>query len=321
MPSVGNMNGNVLVIAGSTGIGKTALAITLAGQFAGEIVSADSRQIYRGMDIGTAKPTADEQARAQHHLIDVVDPDCTLTLAEYQTHAYAAIDAILSRGRLPLLVGGTGQYLTAVIEGWHAPEIAPDPVLRAELQTYVETHGTDALYARLLTVDPGAVSLIDSRNIRRVIRALEVSIISGQPFSAQRRKSAPPYRVLELTLTMDRATLDDRLDARIDTMLARGLLDEVRRLAGLNGDSGYDWHLPSISGLGYAQLGAYLRGEMSLAEAISAFKQATRLFSRKQYTWFRQHGSPLWVDTQQTPPEQISARVADWLAQPPDAGT
>lgn len=300
---------DLIVVEGPTGIGKTALGIALAEQFNGEIISADSRQVYRGMDIGTAKPTADEQARVPHHLIDVIDPDYALTLTEYQVMAYQAIDAIRSRGRLPLLVGGTGQYITAVIEGWQAPEVPPDPMTRADLQAYADEYGTEALYARLVERDPGAVGLVDPRNVRRVIRALEVTLATGEPFSAQRRKQPPPFRVLEIALTMNRAALDKRIEARIDAMLANGLLDEVRALAA----KGYDWRLPSMSSLGYAQLGAYLRGETVLDEAVAEFKRATRLFVRRQYTWFRKHGAPIWIDVTQTTAEDVIGMVKNWL--------
>ncbi len=305
----------LIVIAGPTGVGKTALAIALAESLNGEIVSADSRQIYRGMDIGTAKPTAEEQARIPHHLIDVSDPDVMLSLTEYQVLAYAAITDITMRGRLPLLVGGTGQYITAVIEGWRAPEVPPDLTLRAELQAYADEHGSDALYARLSAADPGVIGLIDSRNVRRVIRALEVTLISGQPFSVQRRKDPPPYRTLELALTMDRALLDMRLDQRIEAMLAHGLLDEVRRLSA----AGYDWRLPSMSSLGYAQIGAYLRSEIALDEAIADFQSATRAFARRQLVWFRGHGDPRWIDVLQTSQAETLELVRNWLASEAEA--
>src|SRR5579859_6573708 len=164
----------LVAIVGATGVGKTAQAIQLAQAFNGEIVSADSRQVYRKLDIGTAKPTAAERAQAVHHLIDIVDPDYVLSLAEYQEQAYAAIADIHQRGHLPLLVGGTGQYVTATLEGWRAPEVPPDEPLRAALLSEAEQFGGEALYARLLTLDPGVAGLIDPRNVRRVIRALEV---------------------------------------------------------------------------------------------------------------------------------------------------
>lgn len=302
----------VIVITGPTAIGKTILAIELAQRLPAEIISADSRQIYRHMDIGTAKPTPEQRATVPHHLIDIVDPDQTLTMAEYQARAYASIDDIQRRGKLPFLVGGTGQYITAVIEGWTAPEVAPDPILRAELEAYAAEHGPHKLFDRLRQLDPISAEHMDPLNVRRTVRALEVCILTGQPFSAQRRKSPPPYHSLELGLTMERIALYGRLDSRIDLMMTAGLLDEVRALQ----TSGYDWKLPSMSGLGYAQLGAYLRTEITLDEAIIAIKRDTRTFVRRQYTWFRKHGALRWLETPST--AEVTAIIQAWLANLPN---
>src|SRR5258708_3242659 len=295
----------VVAIVGPTGIGKTALAVALAQQFPAEIVSADSRQIYREMDIGTEHRTAAERAAVPHHLIEIVDTDQTLTRAEYQTLVYAVIDDIHRRGKIALLVGGTGQYVTAVLEGWQAPEVAPNEKLRTELESFAAEHGAEALFERLRVLDPDSAARMDPHNVRRTIRALEVCIETGQPFSAQRRRSPPSYQTLELALTMDREALYSRLDARIDQMMVDGLLDEVKGL------QRYDWHLPSMSGLGYAQLSAYLRDECSLEEAVTAFKHATRTFVRRQYTWFRRHGAPLWLEAPQ--PVDVSRVIDNWL--------
>ena len=297
----------VIAIIGPTGIGKTAAAVALAARFGGEIVSADSRQTYRYMDIGTAKPTLQERATVPHHLIDIVDPDQPLSMAQYQRLAYAAIADIHGRDRIVFLVGGTGQYVTAVLEGWQAPEVAPNEKLRAELESHAAAYGAEALFERLRVLDPVAAETMDPHNVRRTIRALEVCIETGQPFSAQRGKVPPPYHVLELGLTMERESLYTRLDARIDRMMAEGLLDEVRMLH----ERGYDWRLPSMSGLGYAQLGAYLRGETTLDEAVAAIKQDTRTFVRRQYTWFRKHGKPIWLEA--PTPEQLTDIINRWL--------
>lgn len=305
MPSAGKQP--VVVIAGPTGVGKTALAVAVAQQIGGEIVSADSRQIYRQMNIGTAKPTPDELAAVPHHLIDIVDPDQTLTLAEYQRLAFAAIDAIHRRRKLAFLVGGTGQYITAVLEGWQTPEVAPNPVLRAELEAYADEHGAEALFERLRALDPDSAVRMDPYNVRRTVRALEVCIETGQPFSAQRKKTPPPYHALELGLTMPRDKLYVRLDARIDQMMADGLLDEVRTLH----EHDYDWRLPSMSGLGYAQLGAYLRGELTLEEAVTEIKRDTRTFVRRQYTWFRRHGALHWLESPS--PAETCQIIQNWL--------
>lgn len=298
----------LVVILGPTAVGKTAYAVYAARALDGEIVGADSRQIYAGMDIGTAKPSPEDRAAVPHHLIDVVLPDHTLTLAEYQRMAYAAIAAIHARGRLPLLVGGTGQYISAVIEGWGVPEVPPQPELRAELEAFAAEQGEQALHDWLAVVDPVAAARIDARNVRRVIRALEVGIITGQPISKLQAKHPPPYRVLLVGLTMDREALYARVDARIDQMMAGGLLDEARVLGAT-----YGWETSALSGLGYAQLGAHLRGECSLEAAVEAIRRETRAFVRRQYTWFRAMKDVRWFDVAETTPEALTAVVRGWL--------
>ncbi len=296
----------LIAIVGPTAAGKTALSLDLAEALGGEIVSADSRQIYRGMDIGSAKATPAEQARVPHHLLDLVDPDQVLTLAEYQQLAYRAIDDIHARGRLPLLVGGSGQYVAAVLEGWRIPEVAPQPELRAQLAADATAHGPEALHARLAALDPAAAARIDHRNVRRVIRALEVCLVTGRPISELQAKEPPPYRILRIGVTRPRPVLYERIDLRVDRMIEAGLVDEVRRLA----DAGYDWNLPAMTGLGYRQIGLYLRGEATLDEAVALVKQATRRFVQQQYNWFPLEDPAIrWLD-----PEQVTVEeVLDWV--------
>lgn len=286
----------LVVIVGPTGIGKSALALQLAAAWpatksaghAAEIVSADSRQIYRGMDVGTAKPTPGELAQVPHHLIDLLDPDQGFSLVEYQERAYAAIDDVLARGHLPLLVGGTGQYVRAVVEGWRIPRVAPDSDLRAALQAEAEQEGHQALYERLIEMDPDAADFVDARNVRRVIRALEVCLKSGRPFSEQRGSDPPPYDVLIIGLTMERDALYQRVDARVDRMVAQGLVQEMRGLVSPPPEGrGYDWSLPALSSLGYVQLRGFLKGRASLDECIVQIKHDTHRFIRQQYAWFR----------------------------------
>jgi tRNA dimethylallyltransferase len=302
----------LLVLVGPTAAGKTALAVCLAQAlvrrgFAGaEIISADSRQIYRQMDIGTAKPTKEEQAAAPHHMLDVVDPDQVLTVAEYQRMAYTLVDEIAGRGRLPMLVGGTGQYVHAVLEGWSIPQVAPQPELREQLETRAAAEGAESLHAYLAALDPIAAGRIDYRNVRRVIRALEVCLVTGRPISAQQSKSPPPYQVYQIGVTRPRPTLYARVDARVDEMLQAGLVEEVRRLAA----AGYSWDLPSMTGLGYRQIGAYLRGEMSLAESVALIKKQTRRFVHQQRTWFRPDEPSIhWLDPDEVTPDQILAQL------------
>ncbi len=283
----------LIVIVGPTAVGKTALAIQLCQRYNGEIVSADSRQVYRGMDIGTAKPTPAEQSAVRHHLIDIIEPDRTLGIAEYQLLAYAAIEDVLRRGLLPFLVGGSGQYVRAVIEGWRVPRVPPDYQLRAELQVEAQRIGAHGLHARLAVLDPVAAARIDPRNVRRVIRALEVCLKTGKPISVQQGAQPPPYRILQIGLTMPRQQLYARVDARVDRMMAEGLLDEVRKLVA----QGYNLTLPAMSGLGYRQLGQYLTGHISLEEAVRMIKKETRRFIRQQYNWFRLDDPAIhWVD-------------------------
>jgi len=287
------MNFPLLVIVGPTAVGKTATAITLAEKLNAEIISADSRYLYVGMDIGTAKPTPAERARAPHHLIDVTTPDRPWTLTQVQAAAYAAIDAVHARGKLPILVGGTGQYIRAITEGWQAPGGEPSAELRAELEAELARGGVSALAERLRAVDPASAAVVDLKNPRRIIRALEVALTSGQSFMAQRRKKPPPYAISTLGLSLPRPELYARIDARVEAMLANGLEAEVRALAA----KGYGWELPAMSALGYKQMGAYLRGECDLAEAVRRIKHDTRVFVRRQANWFKADDPKIkWID-------------------------
>jgi tRNA dimethylallyltransferase len=273
---------SLVVLVGPTGAGKTALAIRLAHCYGGEIVSADSRQVYRYMSIGTAKPTPAEQQTARHHLIDVVDPDESFTLADYQSAARAAIGDIQSRGRLPLLVGGTGLYIRAVTEGLNVPAVPPNEPLRAQLSGQLQRLGLDWLVDQVRRVDPVTANR-ESANPRRLIRALEVHQSTGRPLSELQTRTPPPYQQVWLGLTAERQELYRRVDDRVDDMIAAGLLDEVRRLVVM----GYSWDLPSMSSLGYRQIGEHLRGECDLPSAIQSIKHATHAFVRHQYNWFR----------------------------------
>ena len=300
----------LIVVVGPTAVGKTATAVRLCQDFSGEIVSADSRQIYRGMDIGTAKPTSMQLAATPHHLIDVVDPDQTLGLAEYQQKAYAAITDVLGRDRTPFLVGGTGQWVHAVVQGWCVPQVSPDPQLRADLQAEAELFGSQQLHARLTEVDPAAAAKIDFRNVRRVIRALEVYLKTGVPISQQQRAQTPPYRILQIGLTVPREMLYAHVDARVDRMMAEGLLAEVQGLI----DSGYGLNLPAMSGLGYRQIGQHLTGHITLDRAVSLIKKETRRFIRQQYNWFRLNDPTIhWLDSSADPPDAASQLVAAFL--------
>lgn len=300
----------LIVLLGPTAVGKTDLAIAMAQALGGEIIGADSRQIYRYMDIGTAKPTAAEREAVPHHLFDVVNPDDNLALAQYQQMSYETIDAIHQRRNLPLLVGGTGQYITAVVEGWSIPQVPPNEALRTELETFAAEHGAEALHNRLRELDPTAADNIDYRNVRRVVRALEVCLESGQPISVLQQKKPPPYRILTYGLTLDRDVLYERADRRVDQMMATGFLAEVQSLL----EMGYDRTLPSMSGLGYAQLAGHLLDSKPLEEAITETKHATHDFIRRQYTWFRGHDSGiLWHNRDQLNRTALIESTARWI--------
>lgn len=273
----------LIVILGPTAVGKTSVSIELAHRLDGEIVSADSRLLYRGMDIGTAKPTEDEIKDVPHHLIDVADPDENWSLAVYQRMAYRVIDEIHSREKLPFLVGGTGQYIRAIIEGWRIPRQKPDFYLRETLETWAEEIGNEALHRRLMVLDPEAAGQIDYRNLRRTIRALEVILKSGERFSDLRRKQKCPYRPIILGIERPRDALYERVDQRIDQMLDEGLVDEVRTLL----DKGYSPDLPTLSAIGYAEIIQYLRGEIDFEEAVTLIRRNTRTFVRRQANWFK----------------------------------
>jgi tRNA dimethylallyltransferase len=293
LPAEPQLQPPLIVIVGPTAVGKTRLSVRLAEAVGGEIVSADSRQVYRGMDIGTAKATVEEQSRVPHHLIDVVQPDETLGLVRFQQMAYAAIQEILARGGVPFLVGGTGQYVMAVVEGWRVPRVPPDEALRRELYGRVEAEGVGSLHAQLRALDPEAASRIDPRNVRRVVRALEVCLTTGEPFSAQQTKSPPPYHILMIGLAMPRPLLYRRIDERVERMVGAGLEDEVRRLV----VEGYSFELPAMSGVGYGQFAPYLCGEVVLADVIRDIKRATRRFVRHQGNWFRTDDPRIhWLD-------------------------
>jgi len=273
----------LILLVGPTAVGKTEIAIQLAQRINGEIVSADSRLFYRGMDIGTAKPTHKEQERIPHHLIDIANPNKILSLAIFQQKAREAIADIHARGKLPLLVGGTGQYVRAVTEGWKPPEVTPDERLRSELKKEHEEKGKDFLYEKLKSLDPEAAEKIDPRNVRRTIRALEVIMTTGRKFSKQRGQSESPYNLITIGLTRPRPELYARIDARIESMFANRLLDEVKGLLA----KGYSPNLPTMSAIGYRECVSVIEGTLRIEQAKVEMRRATRIFVRRQSNWFK----------------------------------
>jgi len=273
----------LVVIVGPTAVGKTSVSIELARRLDGEIVSADSRLLYRGMDVGTAKPTEEEIQDVPHHLINVADPHENWSLAIYQREAFEAIDAIHARDKLPFLVGGTGQYIRSIIEGWQIPPQKPDYHLRGALNHWAEEIGAEALYERLRRLDETAADKIDFRNIRRTVRALEVIFKTGERFSDLRRKQACPYQPIILGIDRPREELYERIDRRIDMMLEKGLVDEVRGLLA----EGYASDLPTMSAIGYGEVIRHLQGEITYEEMVTLIKRNTRTFVRRQANWFK----------------------------------
>ena len=272
----------LVAVVGPTATGKSELAARLALRFGGEVVSADSRQVYRHLDIGTAKPSGELRAQVPHHLIDVVDPDEEYSVALFLRQARSAITDIQSRSKLPVLAGGTGQYIWALLEGWQVPEVPPDAGLRLALEKRARTEGAAALFEELVRLDGEAARRVDPANTRRVVRALEILSRHGEPPAAP-RKEPPPYTLTVVGLTLDRASLYRRIDERVDRMVATGWVGEVRSLI----EAGYDLELPSLSSLGYGELARHIMGELSLDDAVSEIKRKTRRLARQQYTWFK----------------------------------
>jgi len=299
----------LLAIVGPTGVGKSELALRLAQTFDGEIVSADSRQVYFHMDIGTAKPTREELALVPHHLINVINPDEDFSLGKYHQLAYDAITDIQRRNKLALLVGGSGLYVWSVLEGWGIPQVPPDPELRHSLEQKAAEFGKGELYQELAAVDPLAAQKIDPRNVRRTIRALEVHKIAKVPFSQLQNKQSSPFNALIIGLTANREELYHRIDRRVDEMMERGLVAEVERLVNM----GYDFNLPAMSGIGYREIGMFLRGELTLAAAIQQIKFETHRFVRHQYSWFRLKDDRMkWFDIRDSVGSKITALLTEF---------
>ena len=294
-------NGKIKIaaITGPTASGKTALAIRLARELDGEIISCDSMQIYRGMDIGTAKPTAEELAAVPHHLIDILPADAPYSCSDYVKDAEAAVEDIVSRGKLPIFCGGTGLYLDRLLKGGNDDEAACDESVRAELKDFYEQNGVDALYERLLALDPESAETIHKNNVKRVMRAIEICLVTGKKKSEVDKKNSNitdkyDHRVITLAYN-DRQTLYDRIDRRVDIMIEEGLVEETKRLLA-NGV--FERSLTAAQAIGYKELFPYLRGEESLENCIDELKRASRRYAKRQITWFsgKDYAHKVFVD-------------------------
>ncbi len=283
----------LIVLLGPTGVGKTEFSLQLAEALDGEIISADSRLFYKGMDIGTAKPSQAEMNRVRHHLVDVSNPNKNWSLALYQVAIKQTLEDIHQRGKVPMLVGGTGQYIKAIVEGWDLPEQEPDDPLREILEQIAIEKGKEAMYKILVRMDPQTLDYVEYQNTRRVVRALEVILRTGKPFSDLRQLKHVPYTIFQIGIKRDRKTLYERIDQRIELMFADGLVAEVQTLL----DQGYDRNLPAMSAIGYREVCAHINGELPLEEAKLLMRRYTRQYVRRQANWFKESDPNIhWFD-------------------------
>ena len=284
----------VVAVGGPTASGKTALSVALAKAFDGEIINADSMQIYKNLDVGTAKPTTQEQQGIPHHLLGFLPPETPFSVADFTAAADPLVREISAHGKLPLVVGGTGLYITSLLNGVaFAPEKL-DPTIRARLQAQAEAEGSAALYAKLQAVDPDYAAQVHPNNLPRVIRALELFEATGRKMSEERvnaRAAEPPYRALCLCLTCrDRAALYDRIGRRVDLMVENGVLDEARQVYDHR-----DSYRTAAQAIGYKEFFPYFEGTASLDDCTERLKQATRNYAKRQLTWFRRQNDAVWL--------------------------
>ncbi len=302
----------LLVIVGPTAVGKSGLALHLASRFMGEVINADSRQVYRGMEIGTAAPSEADRAIVPHHLYGVADPTDGFSLAQFMPLVTQAIQDIHGNNHLPILVGGTGQYINALVHGWQTPRVPPNPELRERLEALANHEGVEVVFAQLQSLDPAAAERVDRRNPRRVIRAIEVAEATGETPDAARQQT-PPYNTFILGLTTpSRADLHQRIDERVDAMVAGGWLDEVDTLL----NKGYSAELPALSSMGYRELAQHLAGELPLEEAVRLIKVAHHRLARHQYTWFKSTDPRIhWLVIGEECGTKAETAVQEWLGE------
>jgi len=300
---------DILAIVGPTAVGKTMASICVAEVAGGEIVSADSMAIYRGMDVGTAKPNAEERARAIFHLVDVADPRQAFSVGEFQRLAHRAIEKISKSNPPAIVVGGSGLYVRAAIDGLDDSLPVGDESFRAEMGALAETNGREAVHSLLASVDPVSAARIHPSNLKRVVRALEIARLTGVPasehFGQSTRQSGWPGRKRMFGLRINRDDLYARIDVRVDLMMERGLVEETRLLL----DSGVDAGCTALQGLGYKQIAGYLRGELTLEEAVYLIKRDTRRFARRQFTWFNADDRIEWIDADGLDAQEVASEI------------
>lgn len=303
----------VLAIIGPTSVGKTALSLRLAVDFHGEIISGDSMQFYRGMDIGTAKATPEERELVPHHLIDICDPDESFTVADFQKRTSELIREINRRGHLPIIVGGTGLYIQSVLYRYRFSEAGEDEVFRKEMERLLEKEGKEALHARLAEIDPVTAQRLHPNDCKRVIRALEIFHLTRETMAQyQKRSEESPYELFLMGLDMERSLLYERINKRVDQMVSLGLIEEVEGLLA----QGYDNRYRAMQALGYKELVSYLKGELEREEASELIKKRTRNFAKRQLTWFRNMKDVVWFDLTpgQEDPEHLYQRIYNLVA-------
>jgi len=280
----------IIVIVGPTASGKSALAVEIAQKFNGEIVSADSRQIYRGMDIGTAKPSKKEMTAVRHHLIDIKDPNQDYSVGQYKKDAIKAINRIIKSGKLPILIGGTGLYIDAVVKNLEFPEVKENKKLRAQLEEEINEKGLNHVFKRLISLDPEAAYITDPKNPRRVIRALEIALLSNKKFSEQRKSGRPPYNALEIGINLPLELLKIKIAKRTKRMIKKGLVEEVKKMV-----KKYGLDCRAFDAIGYREIIDYLKSKINLAEAIEQMDKNTWHYAERQTTWFKRNKEIKWV--------------------------
>ncbi|KKR89280.1 MAG: tRNA dimethylallyltransferase [Candidatus Wolfebacteria bacterium GW2011_GWA2_42_10] len=294
----------IIVIVGPTASGKSDLAIKIAGKFNSEIISADSRQIYRGMDIGTAKPAKTEIRKIPHHLIDIKNPDENYTVAQYKKDCLKAIKMVLAKNKIPVLVGGTGLYIKTIADNLEIPEVKPDFQLREKLEKELKSKGLDYLYQKLIELDPEAAYIIDSKNPRRIVRALEITLKTEKPFSQQRKSGKKLFNCLKIGISLPKEKLREKINKRADKILKNGLIKEVKNLI-----KKYPFDIPAFDAIGYREIINYLQGKVSLDETTALIKKNTWRYAKRQITWFKKDKKIIWIDN----PQKAFAICRDWL--------